>query len=232
MASPNFDNVQIGISLLLDDPVGAAATNGTTWSAAERDLLVNLAQETLWDFLYQKLKPIQSESSYLSRFGGFYTGAGRTSSGTSLIDVSADLRIVEILSCVRTTDSVAVRMFGQIETYRKVSTIEKYKATASQPIGFSGYTTVGGDLTSVSVFPNSAENQSVAFNLTYLTFPNYLMANGASPDMVWNKTFLGALKQLGYAHALAHDGNFQAYDAIIQRVFSKYQDVPFPSEIK
>lgn len=222
MASPNFDTLVQKLSIPLDDYVASASSDGATYKKTDREVLLSYhAQSLLWNFFYVFLSRSQNIDNALikARFDNFVASSSvMTTSGSqyALSGLTFQGEVVEILSAVRNTDNVRISPVSIGQLSALLSSTADNRPGLTNPICYlNGQTLV--------ILPNSTENQSVSITISTLRTPSFskIVADPAG-DIEWGSTFYNDLIELAYAKALRDDGNFTAYDSILQRVFSQY----------
>ncbi|HMY36647.1 MAG TPA: hypothetical protein PKW36_11090 [bacterium] len=229
MASPIFDSLNQGLSIQLDDYVASATTDGKTYTSADRSDFLNRASKTLFNFFYDQFKemvyssqtPVNRDDNLtvaLNRFRDFISLAGPTSTAGSLIALSGLTRFLEPLNVVNTVSLLQCRIIDRSQVPFVFTNHQRFKPTSANPICYVG------DATNITVLPNSSDNQSKLFSVTYLKYPDFTcVANDSSEKIEWNATFYEDLKYLAVGFARLDNGDYQGFEAIKQAVFTMYK---------
>lgn len=228
MASPIFDTLNQGLSIQLDDYVASAVTDGKTYTSADRSDMLNRASKTLFNFFYDQFKemvyssqtPINRDDNLtvaLNRFRDFISIASPVSTPTSLIALSGLTRFLEPLNVVNTVSGLQFRIVDKSQVPFVYTQHQRFKPTAANPICYV-------DSTNITLLPNDSNNQSKAFSVSYLKYPDFTcVANDTSEKLEWNATFYEDLKYLAVGYGRLDNGDIQGFEGIKQAVLSMYK---------
>ena len=232
MGSSIFDGLNIRLSVLLNDPVGAAGTDGVTYSSALRTEYLNIASKMFWNMHYNTNKGhFRKDNFKIDRFADFINEVTLSSGASSDITVSS-YKIAEILQLCHIDLGIKFNVINASEALLAGMSAEKmYYATEQSPKCYLAYP---GRAT-IYVLPNVAayKSQTNKYKLTYLKYPETYTVNSATELLEWNASFHTSLLKLAMAQALQDDGNQQAFDNYYQSVLNEYVlDIQEMKEVK
>ena len=226
MPSPNFDALSVSFSVTLEDPVGAAATSGVTYTSAYRTSALNRASKSLWNILYNGNREVYGRNSLkYERFSDFVLYAELSSDADSKITLTSLSRLVEPIELVLNDTSVKKRIPIKLRADSPLVLLTDPTNAPSVTSPYA-YVQVISGTKYIIVKPDDAtyESKTNKYVLSYLSYPVEYSAGGAT-DIEWNASFWEDIKLLGLAHALLDDGNYQGYQAIYQSVVNEYLPV-------
>lgn len=224
MPSPNFDNLNKELSVLLCDPVAAAANNGYTYTSDFRSHLLNRAQSIFWTYLYNTNKKLfYVENTRLFRFSDFLSYNTFTSDSTSKILIHSlsfvNGQIVEILQVACQSPTIKVGIVDHTMHVNGASGDSSFQPTEQAP---KAHLYRDGANFYIYIKPDSTTFRTKNFLISFLKSPYFSLSVGGSSDIEWSNTFWEDLKQLALAQALLYDGNKEGYLLILTEVFNKY----------
>jgi len=139
MATPKFDRISVELSRRLNDPVAAAATNGSTLTAAQRNEFVNMALQELFNMKWQQYGgDIAGFTKELPELIVPRTG---TLSSSSYVIASPNLDFKELVSLVIDTKSATIRP-AHLRNTISTGHITTMAGSANCPIAVHSYSAI------------------------------------------------------------------------------------------
>ena len=132
MATPKFDRISVELSRRLNDPVAAAATNGSTLTAAQRNEFVNMALQELFNMKWQQYGgDIAGFTKELPELIVPRTG---TLSSSSYVIASPNLDFVQLVEVVAPVSKYCTIRPSRLRFLVSMGTIPTMAGTANNPI--------------------------------------------------------------------------------------------------
>jgi hypothetical protein len=139
------------------------------------------------------------------------------STAASLLPLSGLTRFLEPLNVVNTVSQLQFRIVDKSQVPFVFTNHQRFKPTAANPICYV-------DTTNVTLLPNDTTNQSKAFSVSYLKYPDFTcVANDTTEKLEWNATFYEDLKYLAVGYARLDNGDINGFEAIKNAVLSMYK---------